>query len=102
MNHIFKKFNLDTTDVVYINPKDLKIRKKIDIFINESKNILYIHSAGKSRILQKDVEDFENIFLKIKEHLNTTFKEKYILIDSPICSKAKMKFENNNWIVNVI
>jgi len=102
MNHILKKFNIDTTNFTMIDPKKIGVRKKVDIFANQNYTTIYIHSAGKSRILQKDVEAFEKIIKKIQEYFNTIVKEQHIFIDSPLCSKAKTKFENNDWKVYVI
>ena len=102
MNHILKKFNLNTTDISIIEPKELGVRKKVDIFTESSHTIAYIHTAQKARLLQKDVEAFEKIIEKLEEHFNIAVKEKHICIDSPLCSKAKAKFENNNWKVYAI
>lgn len=99
MNHILKKFDINTTNLTMIEPKELGLRKKVDIFMDNSHKTAYIHTAGKSRVLQKDVEVFENIILKLQEHFHTTVNKKHIFIDSPLCSKAKAKFENNNWKV---
>jgi len=99
MNHILKKFNLNTTDISIIEPKELGVRKKIDIFTESSHSIAYIHTAQKARILQKDVEVFEKIIEKLEKYFSVSVEEKHICIDSPLCSKAKAKFEANGWKV---
>lgn len=99
MNHILKKFDINTTDISIIEPKKLGIRKKVDIFTISSHTIAYIHTAQKARVLQKDVEIFENIIKKLQEYFNIKVTKKNICIDSPLCSKAKAKFEANGWKV---
>lgn len=102
MNHILKKFNIDTTDTFVIEPKEIGLRKKIDIFTENSHTTAYIHTAQKARVLQKDVDIFEKVIEKLEEYFTSKVKEKHICIDSPLCSKAKAKFEKNNWKVYAI
>ncbi|MGB5868522.1 MAG: hypothetical protein WBG69_11680 [Arcobacteraceae bacterium] len=86
------------TNLKQLNPKDYGIRKKLDIFTaqnNADEETLILHIVQKSRFLQKDVDKIEEIvtLLNIEPH------SKSILIESPLCSKAKAKLENNNWSV---
>lgn len=97
-------FDLDIefSNIVQIEPKHLKIRKKLNIYKaidtnNTSYCILYV--AQKSRMLQKDVDNFEEIYEKIKDFTSTNFDRKIIAIDAPLCSKAKAKFELLKWEV---
>lgn len=101
MNHILKKFDIDTTEIVALDPKEFGIRKKIDIFFHEKSKTFYLHTAQKARVLQKDVEVFENIFLKVVNEKKIEVDKKFMVIDSPLCSKAKTKFEEQNWEVLV-
>jgi len=102
MNHILKKFNINTTDISIIEPKIIGVRKKIDIFTTSSHSIAYIHTTQKARILQKDIDIFEKIIEKLQGHFNIKVKQKHICIDSPLCSKAKAKFEENRWKVYIL
>ena len=102
MNHILKKFNIDTTNITMVEPKEIGVRKKVDIFTDHNHTTTYIHTAQKSRLLQKDVESFEKIITNLQEHFNIKVTNKHIFIDSPLCSRAKTKFENNNWKVYTI
>jgi hypothetical protein len=85
-----------------LEPKELKIRKKIDIFIATSQDdslTLILHTEQKSRLLQKDVDKFEEIYTIVKQYIQQDINTKIVCIDSPLCSKAKLKFENINWTV---
>lgn len=84
-----------------IDPKDLKIRKKIQIYCFD-KNSILLFIEQKSRFLQKDVEKIEDIFIKTSQFTNITFTNKYIQIEAPLCSKAKTKLENLNWEVTQV
>ncbi len=82
--------------------KTIAVRKKIDVFIGvdtKSYYTLVVFIEQKSRFLQKNVDEMEKIvdLIKVKEDHN--FKRKIILIDSPLCSKAKAKLKDLNWKV---
>ncbi len=86
------------SNIIQLNPKDYGIRKKLDIFTAVNKvdeQTLILHIVQKSRFLQKDVDKIEEIVTL----LNIETQNKIILIESPLCSKAKAKLENNNWSV---
>ena len=94
--------DINFTNIKEISPKDIKIRKKLNIYVADNLNkkqtcILYINQ--KSRVLQKEVTIYEDIIIKTKNFGDYDFKEKYIFIDAPLCSKAKLKLENHDWIV---
>jgi len=87
-----------------VNPKELKSRKKIRIFVATSINrdyyaIFIIDS--KSRFIRKNAEDLmkmETLLADYKEH---NFKKKELIISSALCSKAKKLLEDNKWRVRV-
>lgn len=89
------KNNIDINTYAQLDPKEIKIRKKLKIYQKE--NTLLLQISQKSRILQKDVEIYENIVKKIEEYLNKSIQVKQIAIDAPLCSKAKVKFEIFGW-----
>lgn len=91
--------NIDITKYKQLDPKELQIRKKLLIFYDDHTILLYIEQ--KSRILQKDVEAYETVFEKVRDFINRALEKKQIAINSPLCSKAKEKFEQNNWVVIV-
>ena len=87
-----------------LNPKDLGIRKKLDIYIdtnskNEKTLILYI--TQKSRFLQKDADKIEEIYKIVCNYIDSLLLLKVIFIESPLCSKAKLKLEQEEWRVSV-
>lgn len=86
-------------DLKQIDPKDLGLRKKIGIFYGEA--VLLFIISQKSRILIKDTVKIEEIEEKVKEFTKSEFKQKIIVIDSPLCSKAKKELENLKWEVKV-
>lgn len=87
-----------------LNPKDFSIRKKINIFIAknlENETTLIFQINQKSRFLQKDAEKIEEILSIILEKTKQKLTKKTIIIDSPLCSKAKLKLEEKDWLVLV-
>jgi hypothetical protein len=90
---LFPKFQL-------VDNKTLGIRNKIQIYKAEDLKKNYcaiLHISRKSRFLKKDVEVIEDIFKKIKIHFNHNFAKKMILIQSPLCSKAKVLMKAYKW-----
>ena len=85
-----------------ISPKELKSRKKLNIFcaLDTNKNYYAIFRIdSKSRFIQKNAKDLIellNTLISYKEH---NFKYKYLFISSDICSKSMKLLEENNWKV---
>lgn len=79
--------------------KRLVLEKKMGIYFDEE-NIIFVISQ-KSRVLIKDTVKFEEILEKVNSHLSKKFIKKIIIIDSPLCSKAKKELENLKWEVKV-
>jgi hypothetical protein len=87
-----------------ISPKELKIRNKIKIYKATDLNGYFyaiFHISKKSRVLTKDVENFEKIYYKLTKYKEHNFKYKVIFIQAPLCSKAKDYFKELKWKVNV-
>lgn len=53
-------------EYIPLDPKDIGIRKKLKIYLKEDTLLLAV--SQKSRILQKDVAVYEDIFKKIEEY----------------------------------
>ena len=85
-----------------IQPSTLNIRNKIRIFhtldLSSRYGILFVVSQ-KSRIMQKNVAIFESIVEKVKIYVDHNVINKVIIIDAPLCSKAKALFKENRWKV---
>jgi hypothetical protein len=102
MINIPKKVNIVLTNIKQLSTKELKIRKKIDIYVGnniENQESVILHIVQKSRFLQKDVDKVEDILKIIQNNQNEEFSQKSILIESPLCSKAKAKLEALAWSV---
>lgn len=86
-----------------VAPKDLGIRKKIKIYSATDRNGKFsamIAVSQKSRILMKDVENFEEILSKLMLFVGHSFSYKMIFIDAPLCSKAKSAFIEQGWKIH--
>lgn len=88
-----------------LEPLDLKefgFKQKIEALYGvdtKSFYTIFFYINQKSRILQKNVDKYEEIVAAIiaaKEH---NFKKKIIFIDAPLCSKAKAKLVSLKWKV---
>ena len=85
-----------------IAPKDIGVRNKIEIYHCVDLKGYYsltITITQKSRVLQKDVEKYNNIFNKCVSYLDHNCKYKLLIIESPLCSKAAAKFKEQGWIL---
>lgn len=85
-----------------IKPSTLNIRNKIRIFhtldLSSRYGIVFIVSQ-KSRVLQKNVEIFEDIIEKVKLYVDHNVINRVIIIDAPLCSKAEALFKQKKWKV---
>ena len=99
-----EQMNSRYTQIKTIDIKDLGIRKKIDIFIaedlNNNKHVIF-YITQKSRFLQKDVTKIEEIKTIVLDNVKDKIIMKTIIIESPLCSKAKAKLEQLDWLVFV-
>jgi hypothetical protein len=85
-----------------IDKKNLKVRKKVRIFIGvDLKNYytLIIQSNQKSRFLISNIDSLEGILDSAKKYLGYNIK-KYIFLNSgEMCSKAKKELIKKKWKV---
>lgn len=83
-----------------ISPKDLKIRNKVKLYaaldLNHYYNAIVVVSQ-KSRLLMKDLAKFEEIVHKMALYREHQFKGRVLILDAPICSKAKTAFIKAKW-----
>ena len=83
-----------------IQPKDLKIRNKVGLYAALDLNRYYnaiITVSQKSRLLIKDLVKFEEIVQKMALYRDHQFKGKVLILDAPMCSKAKEAFKKAKW-----
>jgi len=97
--------NLRTNGRIYkkleeIQPKELKIRNKVKLYaaldLNRYYNAIIIVSQ-KSRLLMKDLVKFEEIVQKMALYRDHQFKGKVLILDAPLCSKARAAFIKAKW-----
>ena len=83
-----------------IQPKELKIRNKVKLYaaldLNRSYNAIIVVSQ-KSRLLMKDLTKFEEIVTKMALYRDHQFKGRVLMLDAPICSKARAAFVKAKW-----
>ncbi len=83
-----------------IQPKELKIRNKVKLYcaldLNRYYNAVVVVSQ-KSRLLMKDVAKFEEIVQKMALYRDHQFQGKILMLDAPICSKAREAFKKAKW-----
>ena len=86
--------------LVEVQPKELGIRNKIRIFSATDTNGYFstiFMVSQKSRLLMKDVVKFEEIFQKLVTYSGHNYKYKILIIDAPLCSKAKKAYSGAKW-----
>jgi len=94
-NLIFKSFK-------EVLPKTLGSRKKVQLFVGvdlETYYVLVMRVEKKSRVLKKEVEEFFLLHEKMQIHIDSKIKKKYIMINAPLCSKAKILLKEHQWRV---
>ena len=87
-----------------ISPKELGSRKKITIYLGVDLKGYYADVmvlAKKSRVLRKEAGELMTLHEKLERYIDSSIKKKYIVIDAPLCSKAKALLEENGWTVFV-
>ncbi|MCF6206633.1 MAG: hypothetical protein L3J47_07060 [Sulfurovum sp.] len=85
-----------------IEPKTLGSRKRVGIYLGVDLKGFYalvMVLEKKSRVLRKEVEELMALHEKVQKHIDSTIPKKYIIIKAPLCSKAKVLFEENGWKV---
>ncbi|MEA2027708.1 MAG: hypothetical protein U9N49_01860, partial [Campylobacterota bacterium] len=83
-----------------IDPIELGSKKKIAIYLGTLVDNYYgivLSVERKSRILTKDTLSYNDLHQKAQEYNDSKINKKYILIDAPLCSKAKAKLQEEGW-----
>lgn len=83
-----------------IEPKALKIRNRVKLYVALDLDRYYnaiIVVSQKSRLLMKDVLKLEEIVEKMALYRDHQFKGKVLILDAPLCSKAKAAFIKAKW-----
>ena len=85
-----------------IDLKLLNSRKKIKLFSGVTQEKFYVSLFFielKSRFLKKSADEIMALQKRLEEFKKHTYKIKFLLISSPLCSKAKSFLSDNGWRV---
>ena len=89
-------------DFTPLDPKTFGSRKKIQIYdavgIDKAYYAIFVIDS-KSRFLRKNADELEVLVQKMVDLNEHNYKYKIALIQSPLCSKAKVQLEQNGWSV---
>ncbi len=83
-----------------IKPKELEIRKRVTIYTGidlKSYHTVILNISQKSRFLTKDILKLEEIFQKIINFKKINCKKKILILNAPLCSKAKSILNEKKW-----
>jgi len=97
-----QKNNLIFKSLKEITPKELGSRKKIDLYLGvdlKGYYALVMQIEKKSRILRKEVTELFKMHERVEKYIDSKISKKYIIIKAPLCSKAKVLFEEHGWKV---
>ena len=92
---IFKSFK-------EIKPKILGSRKRVELYLGvdlKGYYTLVMKLKKKSRFLQKEAHELMGLHEKLELLIEARITQKYILIDAPLCSKAKVFLQEQGWVV---
>jgi len=105
MKNIVEKMNqknLICKSLEEVLPKALGSRKKVAIYLGinlKGYYCLVMKLSKKSRVLRKEATELMALHEKIEKFKDTKITKKYIWIEAPLCSKAKVLLEEHGWKV---
>ncbi|MDD5405574.1 MAG: hypothetical protein PHE73_01375 [Sulfurovaceae bacterium] len=85
-----------------ISPSILESRKKVDIYFGVNLKGYYCSVFAitkKSRILRKEAEELTELHSRLEANNNSKINHKYLIVQAPLCSKAKAFLEELDWKV---
>ncbi len=97
-----QKKHLILKQLYEISPKILGSRKKLSLFWGidlKSYYTIVIVIAKKSRVVRKEAEEIIALHAMLEKYQTIHIPKKYLILDAPLCSKAKAIFEENGWKV---
>lgn len=83
-----------------IAPQELGKKKQIEIYIGTQLNGYYALILGverKSRIVRKNANDYVALHQQAQIYNDSKIYKKYILVNAPLCSKAKAILIEEGW-----
>jgi len=87
-----------------ILPKRLGSRKKLSIYLGVDMQryyVMVILIEKKSRILKKEAEVFEILHQRLEKYIDSKIQKKELVVNAPLCSKAKAWLEEKKWKVGM-
>lgn len=105
LTEYFGKKDIIFKNIEEVAPKELGSRKKIEIYsalgVDKSYYCIFVVNS-KSRFVRKSAVELLDLLEKLSTLKEHNFKKKYLLISSPLCSKAKAMLEDEyKWSVRV-
>jgi hypothetical protein len=100
--HLLQEKKLLFKKLKPIELKALGSRKKIDLYLGVDLKKYYaciMHINRKSKILSKEALELMEFHKKLELLNDSKIKKKYIYIQAPLCSKAKVLLKEEKWIV---
>ena len=88
-----------------VSPKEIGSRKRVQLYVGvdlKGYYALVMVLEKKSRVLRKEANELMVLQTKLEKYIESVFKTKYIIIQAPLCSKAKALLEENGWRVFAI
>ena len=85
-----------------IDVKTLGSRKKLHLWLGVDLNGYYTDIMWlnkRSRVLVKEAAIIEQLHERLEKHIGATIKGRIIVIEAPLCSKAKKYFYELGWQV---
>jgi hypothetical protein len=85
-----------------ILPKELNSRKRVEIYLGvdlQGYFVMVMKLEKSSRVLRKEVEGLFDLHSRLERLCDSSIKKRYIIINAPLCSKAKDMLVSNGWRV---
>ncbi|MDQ7085516.1 MAG: hypothetical protein Q9M36_11580 [Sulfurovum sp.] len=83
-------------------PKEIGSRKNLKLYVGVDLKSYYASLfciSKKSRFLRKEAQELILLHEKLEKHIDSQIKKKYLIIEAPLCSKARAMLEAQQWKV---
>ena len=83
-------------------PKELGSRKRVGLYLGVDLKKYYtmlIYISKKSRILRKETMELMELHSRLEKYNDSKIVKKCMIIDAPLCSKAKALMLDEGWDV---
>ena len=98
----FAKKNIVFKSLKSIAPKKLNSRKRVEIYLGVDLKGIFVEIMKieiNSRVLKKKVEGLFELHTRLEKLCDSSILKRYIIINAPLCSKAKEMLISNGWRV---